>query len=101
MDGADVSKAWKANGITTMTDLIDCIREIIERHRVNDFTTATGHRCQCGAEELSDHSHSRHVAQEVVARLGLQPERASSVKDEIRYVSAWFDDELTKLEGAE
>ena len=99
MDGADVSKACKANGITTMTDLLDCIREIIERHRVNDFTTATGHRCQCGAEQLSD--HSRHVAQEVVARLGLQPERASSVKDEIRYVSAWFDDELTKLEGAE
>jgi hypothetical protein len=99
VDGADVSKAQTGNGNTTMTDLIDCIREIIERHRVNDFTTATGHRCQCGAEELSD--HSRHVAQEVVARLGLQPERASSVKDEIRYVSAWFDDELTKLEGAE
>jgi hypothetical protein len=41
------------------------------------------------------------VAQEIVARLGLRPERAVKVKDEIRYVSAWFDDELTKLEGAE
>jgi hypothetical protein len=121
VDGADVSKAQKAKGITpirdgtrvgrrratgspvvlgsTMTDLIDCIREIIERHRVNDVTTATGHPCQCAAGELSD--HSRHVAQEVVARLGLRPERAINVKDEIRYVSAWFDDELTKLEGAE
>jgi hypothetical protein len=41
------------------------------------------------------------VAEEVVARLGLRPERAIGGKDEIRYVSAWFDDELTKLEGAE
>jgi hypothetical protein len=82
-----------------ITDLIDRISEIIERHRVADFTAATGRPCQCGAEGLSD--HSRHVAQEIVARLGLQPERASNVKDEIRYVSAWFDDELTKLEGAE
>lgn len=82
-----------------MTDLIDCIREIIERHRVQDFTAATGHPCHCGAEELSD--HPRHVAQEIVARLGLRPERPSNVKDAVRYVSAWFDDELTTLEGAE
>jgi hypothetical protein len=33
--------------------------------------------------------------------LGLRPERAGNTKDEIRYVSAWFDDVLTKLEGAE
>jgi hypothetical protein len=82
-----------------MTDLIDCIREIIERHRVADFTAATGHRCRCGAQELSD--HSSHVAQEIVAGLGLRPETDTNVKDAIRYVSAWFDDELTKLEGAE
>jgi hypothetical protein len=82
---------------TTMTDLIDCIREIIERHR--DLSAMTGYPCQCTAEELSD--HSRHVAKEIVARLGLRPERAVKVKDEIRYVSAWFGDELTKLEGAE
>jgi hypothetical protein len=70
-----------------MTELIACIREIIERP------------CHCGAEELSD--HSGHVAQEIVAKLGLRPERSSNVKDAIRYVSAWFDDELTTLEGAE
>jgi hypothetical protein len=81
-----------------MTDLIDCIREIIERH-TEDFTAATGHPCHCGAEEVSD--HARHVAQEIVARLGLRPEKPDNAKDEIRYVSAWFDDTLTKLEGAE
>ena len=82
-----------------MTDLSDRIREIIERHRTADFTAAIGQPCQCGAEGPSD--HSRHVAEEIVARLGLRPERATNVKHEIRYVSAWFDDELTKLEGAE
>jgi hypothetical protein len=41
------------------------------------------------------------VAQEVVARLGLRPEQVTNVKNEIRYVSAWFDNELTVLEGAE
>jgi hypothetical protein len=81
-----------------MIDLIDRIREIIERHRVEDFTAATGLPCHCGAEKLSD---PRHVAQEIVARLGLRPEGATNSKDEIRYVSAWFDDELTNLEGAE
>jgi hypothetical protein len=33
--------------------------------------------------------------------LGLRPENPVNAKGEIRYVSAWFDDELTKLEGAE
>jgi hypothetical protein len=82
-----------------MTDLIDRIREVIERHRIEDFSAETGYSCRCGATKLPD--HSRHVAQEMVARLGLRPERAVNVKDELRYVSAWFDDELTKLEGAE
>jgi hypothetical protein len=59
----------------------------------------TGDRCRCGAKELSD--HPSHVAQEIAARLGLRPERAGHVTNEIRYVSAWFDDQLTKLEGAE
>jgi hypothetical protein len=71
-----------------MTDLIDFIREIIERHRVHGLTRTTGHPCHCGAADLPDHSH--HVAQEVIARLGLRPERAINVKHEIRYVSAWL-----------
>jgi hypothetical protein len=68
-----------------MTDLIECIREIIERHRVQDVTATAGDSCRCGAGELAD--HSRHVAQEVVAWQ--------------RYLYACFDDELTKFEGAE
>jgi hypothetical protein len=79
--------------------LVDRVREIIERHRLEESTAATGHPCRCGEEGLSD--HSRHLAQEIVARLGLRPERAANANDEIRYVSAWFDDVLTKLEGAE
>jgi hypothetical protein len=98
-----VSEAQPAEGITlpaaTSSHLVDCIREIIERHRLEDSTAATSHPCRCGEEGLSD--HSRHLAQEIVARLGLLPERAANAEDEIRYVSAWFDDVLTKLEGAE
>ena len=52
--------------------------------------------CDCGAEGLTD--HSRHVAEEIVDRLGLSAEH---VRGEMRYVSAWFDRELTTLEGAE
>ena len=82
-----------------MTDLIDRMREIIERHRVTDSTAANGYSCHCGAERLSD--HSGHVAQEIVASLGLRSEGPGNVEDAIGYVSASFDDELTKLEGAE
>jgi hypothetical protein len=82
-----------------MADLIDRMREIIERHRVTDSTAANGYSCHCGAEMLSD--HAGHVAQEIVASLRLRPERLGDVEDAIRYVSASFDDELTKLEGAE
>jgi hypothetical protein len=33
--------------------------------------------------------------------LGLTQESAADCSSKIRYVSAWFEDELTKLEGAE
>ncbi len=98
-----MSEAQTAKGVSRPTaspvHLIDRIREVIERHRIEDFAGATGHPCRCGATELSD--HSRHVAEEVVAKLGLHPQRGSDLEDQIRYVSAWFDDVLTKLEGAE
>jgi hypothetical protein len=42
-----------------------------------------------------------HLAQEIVDQLGLTRESAGDRSRKIRYVSAWFDDELTKLEGAE
>jgi hypothetical protein len=41
------------------------------------------------------------VAEKIVDRLGLRPSGISNVSKEIRYVSAWFADELTNLEGAE
>ena len=75
-----------------MTDPIERIRRILEDHRVDD----AGGRCNCGATRLPGHAH--HLAEKIVARLDLQREHSGS---EIRYVSAWFDDELTKLEGAE
>jgi hypothetical protein len=64
-----------------MTDPTDRIRQILERHR---------------AHGQSD--DARQVAEAIVAQLGLQREHA---ENKMRYVSAWFDGELTKLEGAE
>ena len=64
-----------------MTEPIERIREILERHQPH---------------VQSD--HARRVAEDIVARLEL---RRETVDDKMRYVSAWFDDELTKLEGAE
>jgi hypothetical protein len=82
-----------------MTDLIERIRRIIEQHREVDRDDAGGVDCGCLAEGLSD--HPRHVAEEIVDRLKLRPESVNNVRNKIRYASAWFDDELTKLEGAE
>jgi hypothetical protein len=82
-----------------MTDLIERIREIIDDHGQDDPADDTGVICDCGASGLSD--HSRHVAEEIVERLGLRPENVSNIRNKVRYVSALFDDEITKLEGAE
>ena len=93
----------------TMTDLIERIRRIIEQHREVDRdgderlreeqrADAPDVACGCRAKGLSD--HPRHVAEEIVERLQLRPE-SHKVRNEIRYASAWFDDELTKLEGTE
>ena len=81
-----------------MTDLIERIRRIIEQHREVERGDAAGVACGCRAKGLSD--HPRHVAEEIVERLQLRPE-SNKVRNEIRYASAWFDDELTKLEGTE
>ena len=64
-----------------MTDPIDQIRQILERHHPSVH---------------SDHAHQ--VAEDIVGQLELRREKADN---KMRYVSAWFDDELTKLEGAE
>jgi hypothetical protein len=79
-----------------MTDLVEHIRQILEHHHTDDQSNGVGARCGCGAVDLAnDHGH---VAQEIVDRFELRKE---VVGEKIRYVSAWFDDELTKLEGAE
>jgi hypothetical protein len=60
-----------------MTDLVERIREMIENHRTDP---------------------SGDVAQEIIDHLKL---RRETVGNEIRYVGAWFNNELTILEGAE
>jgi len=85
-----------------MTDLIAQIREVIDQHAKCDGRDHRELSCGCGANGLSD--HSSHVAQAIVDRLGLRRESADvrkAVGDEVRYVSALFDEELTVLEGAE
>ena len=82
-----------------MKDLIERIRQIIDDHGEDDRAEDAGRTCGCGATRLSD--HSRHVAEEIVKRLGLTGERVDRARNEVRYVTALFDDELTKLEGAE
>ena len=64
-----------------MTDPIDRIRQILQRH-----------------QPYAESDHARHVAEDIVGQLELRREK---VDNKMRYVSAWFDDELTKLEGAE
>ena len=68
-----------------MTDLVEHIRQILEHHHIDD-----------GAVNLAN--HRSHVAQQIVDRLELRKE---AVGNKTRSVSAWFDGELTKLEGAE
>ena len=79
-----------------MTELVEHIRQILEHHRVHDRSNTADVGCGCGAASLPN--HSGHVAQHIIDRLHLREEAAGN---KIRYVSAWFDAELTKLEGAE
>jgi hypothetical protein len=64
-----------------MTEPIERIRQILQRHRPD-----------------GDFGDAHRVAEDIVAQLELRRENVGS---RMRYVSAWFDDELTKLEGAE
>lgn len=79
-----------------MSNLAKHIREILEHHHIDGQTNSAGIGCGCGAVDLAD--HSSHVAQQIIDRLELRKE---AVGNKIRYVSAWFNDELTKMEGAE
>jgi hypothetical protein len=79
-----------------MSNLAKHIREILEHHHIDGQTNSARVGCGCGAVDLAD--HSSHVAQQIIDRLELRKE---AVGNKFRYVSAWIDDELTKIEGAE
>jgi hypothetical protein len=79
-----------------MADLVEHIRQILEHHHIDDQSSSAGGGCNCGAADLEN--HYRHVAEQIVDRLELRKE---AVGNKTRYVSAWFDGELTILEGAE
>ncbi|HYB80744.1 MAG TPA: hypothetical protein VED43_03645 [Mycobacterium sp.] len=78
--------------------LVERVRQIIDDHRADGRWPDGRLPCSCGAEGLSD--HPRHVADRILDGLGVKPD-VDEVKKRIRYVSAWFDWELTQLEGAE
>lgn len=82
-----------------MPDLVAAIRQIIENHRATGQLDDPEMSCDCGAEGL--HDHPRHVAEQIIDQLGLTPEKVDEVRKKLRYTTAWFDWELTKLEGAE
>jgi hypothetical protein len=79
--------------------LIERIRQIIDEHRASGNGDDAQATCSCGAQRLSDHPH--HVAQQSIDGLDLKAEATDHVKNQIRYATAWFDWELTKLEGAQ
>ncbi|HME78523.1 MAG TPA: hypothetical protein VKI00_23615 [Mycobacterium sp.] len=79
--------------------LIERIRQIVADHRADGLGPDARLACSCGAQGLCD--HPRHVAEKIVDGLALEPDSIDEVKNRIRYASAWFDWELTKLEGAE
>jgi predicted ATPase with chaperone activity len=78
--------------------LIDRIAQIVDHHHATGVDGGSGVACSCGAQGIS--KHSRHVAGQIVDQLDLKPE-IDEVKKRIRYASAIFDWELTKIEGAQ
>jgi len=78
--------------------LVERVRQIIDDHRADGLGRAGRLTCSCGAEGLSD--HPRHVAERILDGLAVKPD-IDEVKKRVRYASAWFDWELTQLEGAE
>ncbi|HYB38709.1 MAG TPA: hypothetical protein VEF72_25260 [Mycobacterium sp.] len=82
--------------------VVERIRKIVDGHHASSDGDDGQMACSCGAKGLSD--HPRHVAEQIVDGLDLKAEAAEAadhVKKEIRYATAWFDWELTQLEGAQ
>ncbi|MGZ6779052.1 MAG: hypothetical protein ACXVGO_08675 [Mycobacterium sp.] len=78
--------------------MVEHVRQIIVDHRCGDPGPDGKLSCSCGAEGVSD--HPRHVAEKILDGLAVKPD-IDQVKERIRFASAWFDWELTLLEGAE
>ena len=79
--------------------LIERIRLIIDEHRASGDGDAAQVTCSCRAQPLSD--YPRHLAEQIIDGLDLKAEATDHVKNQIRYATAWFDWELTTLEGAQ
>lgn len=77
--------------------LVERIAQIIGEHNGSAIDGGSGVACSCGVQPLSD--HPRHVAEQIVIQLGLMPDSIDEVKKRIRYATAVFDWELTKLQG--
>ncbi|WP_156685708.1 hypothetical protein [Mycobacterium sp. Marseille-P9652] len=78
--------------------LAEHVGRVVDEHRPGEGGPDGTATCQCGAEGLPD--HSRHVAERILDRLAVRPD-IDEAKKRIRYASAWFNWELTVLEGAE
>jgi hypothetical protein len=79
--------------------LIERIRQIVGEHRESHDGDDAQRACSCGAVRLSD--YPSHVAEQIAEGLDLKAEARDHAKKEIRYATAWFDWELTQLEGAQ
>jgi hypothetical protein len=79
-----------------MPDLVEHIRGILKCRRIDGRSNVANAGCGCGIVDSAE--YYRHIAQLIVDRLELRKE---AISDETRYVSAWFDDEPTKLEANE
>jgi len=79
--------------------LIERVRHIIDEHRASGDGDDAEVACSCGTQGLSD--YPRHLAEQIVDGLDLKAEATDHVKNQIRYATAWFDWELTELEGAQ
>jgi len=77
--------------------LFERIYQIIDEHRTSGDDTEVA--CSCGTHGLSD--YPRHLTEQIIDGLDLKAEAADHVKNQVRYATAWFDWELTQLEGAQ
>ena len=64
-----------------MTDLRDRIAAVAAEHRFADHRTSFGDKCVCGWTS-QDVSHADHLADAVIAELGLRQESAVADSDD-------------------